>query len=366
MQHNQALFESLFKRNFSDPGNKNFLEEITAAHPYFSPAQFYLLQQTDEGTAAFEKQAGKTNILFNNPLWLNFQLQQTGPETLKEATLIAGSEPETEVAENIVEPEPEFEPEPVMTALPVMDNITKTEPEPELETEPVMAELPVMENITKTEPEPEFETEPVMAELPVMENITKTEPEPEFEPQPVIAELPVIENITEPEPEPIMMDLPVIENITETKTEPEPEFEPEPLKIELKLPVEKNITDDLPLFEPMHMVDYFASQGIKLSEEVQTGDKLGKQLKSFTEWLKTMKKVHTVTPAEETIKTDLTVEALAEMSNTENEVITEAMAEVFARQGKTVRAMEVYQKLSLLNPAKSAYFAAKIENLKGA
>ncbi len=294
MQHNQALFESLFKRNFSDPGNKNFLEGITAAHPYFSPAQFYLLQRTDEGTAAFEEQAGKTNIFFNNPLWLNFQLQQTEPETLKEATVIAGSAPEIQEAENIVEPEP------VKVDLPVIENITET----------------------KTEPEPEFEPEPVMTELPVMENITKTEPEPEFE--------------------------------------------PEPLKIELKLPEEKNITDDLPLFEPMHMVDYFASQGIKLGEEVQAGDKLGKQLKSFTEWLKTMKKVHTVATAEETIKTDLTVEALAEMSNTENEVITEAMAEVFARQGKTVRAMEVYQKLSLLNPAKSAYFAAKIENLKGA
>ena len=294
MQHNQALFESLFKRNFSDPGNKNFLEGITAAHPYFSPAQFYLLQRTDEGTAAFEEQAGKTNIFFNNPLWLNFQLQQTEPETLKEATVIAGSAPEIQEAENIVEPEP------------------------------VKVDLPVIENITET----------------------KTEPEPEFEPEPVMTELPVTENIT--------------------KTEPEPEFEPEPLKIELKLPEEKNITDDLPLFEPMHMVDYFASQGIKLGEEVQAGDKLGKQLKSFTEWLKTMKKVHTVATAEETIKTDLTVEALAEMSNTENEVITEAMAEVFARQGKTGRAMEVYQKLSLLNPAKSAYFAAKIENLKGA
>ena len=250
MQHNQALFESLFKRNFSDPGNKNFLEGITAAHPYFSPAQFYLLQRTDEGTAAFEEQAGKTNIFFNNPLWLNFQLQQTEPETLKEATVIAGSAPEIQEAENIVEPEP------VKVDLPVIENITET----------------------KTEPEPEFEPEPVMTELPVMENITKTEPEPEFE--------------------------------------------PEPLKIELKLPEEKNITDDLPLFEPMHMVDYFASQGIKLGEEVQAGDKLGKQLKSFTEWLKTMKKVHTVATAEETIKTDLTVEALAEMSNTENEVIT--------------------------------------------
>ena len=29
------------------------------------------------------------------------------------------------------------------------------------------------------------------------------------------------------------------------------------------------------------------------------------------------------------------------------------------------KAGEVYRKLSLLNPAKSAYFAAKLENLKG-
>jgi hypothetical protein len=41
------------------------------------------------------------------------------------------------------------------------------------------------------------------------------------------------------------------------------------------------------------------------------------------------------------------------------------MAEVFARQGKMAKASEVYQKLSLLNPAKSTYFAAKLENLKG-
>ena len=40
------------------------------------------------------------------------------------------------------------------------------------------------------------------------------------------------------------------------------------------------------------------------------------------------------------------------------------MAEVYENQGKLVKAMEVYNKLSLLNPAKSAYFAAKSEKLK--
>ena len=118
------------------------------------------------------------------------------------------------------------------------------------------------------------------------------------------------------------------------------------------------------LFEPLHTTDYFASQGIKLSEEVQTGDKLGKQLKSFTDWLKTMKKVGQgkLPPTNPSI--DLAVQNLAEKSNKEQEVLTESMAEVYIQQGKVEKANEIYKKLSLLNPAKSAYFAAKIELLK--
>jgi len=122
---------------------------------------------------------------------------------------------------------------------------------------------------------------------------------------------------------------------------------------------------EMNLFEPMHMVDYFASQGIKLSDDQQAGDKLGKQLKSFTEWLRTMKKVHADKLPAGSPQADIAVQTLAEKSNAEDEVVTESMAEVFAMQGKTAKAMEVYKKLSLLNPGKSAFFAAKIEQLKG-
>ncbi len=118
------------------------------------------------------------------------------------------------------------------------------------------------------------------------------------------------------------------------------------------------------LFEPLFASDYFASQGIKLSEEVQSGDKLGKQLKSFTDWLKTMKKVHANAAVDTNISVDVQVQKLAEISNKEEQVITEAMAEVYIQQGKLKKAREVYEKLSLLNPLKSAYFAAKIEFLK--
>ena len=118
------------------------------------------------------------------------------------------------------------------------------------------------------------------------------------------------------------------------------------------------------LFEPLHTSDYFASQGIKLSQVVLENDKLGKQLKSFTSWLKTMKKVHPEKLPTSTPTNDATVQKLAEKSNEEAEVYTEAMAEAYAAQGKQIRAIEIYSKLSLMFPEKSAYFAHKIENLK--
>jgi len=40
------------------------------------------------------------------------------------------------------------------------------------------------------------------------------------------------------------------------------------------------------------------------------------------------------------------------------------MADVLVQQGRTNKAVEVLKKLSLLNPSKSTYFAAKIEQLK--
>jgi hypothetical protein len=118
-------------------------------------------------------------------------------------------------------------------------------------------------------------------------------------------------------------------------------------------------------FEPYHTVDYFASQGIKAREEEKTKDQFSRQLKSFTEWIRVMKKLPaseiaaSVSPTEEK-----KVEKMAEVSIHDREVVTEAMAEVWEKQGNTHKALETYQKLSLLNPAKSAYFAAKIDHLK--
>jgi hypothetical protein len=139
---------------------------------------------------------------------------------------------------------------------------------------------------------------------------------------------------------------------------------------EIQTPKETYAQEEL-LFEPFHTVDYFASQGIKFKEEEKPKDKLGQQLKSFTDWLRTMKRlpVSAITVAMETTA-DLSagaeqkVEQLAEHSLQERDVVTEAMADVWDKQGNTAKAIDIYSKLSLLDPSKSVYFAAKIEDLK--
>ena len=155
--------------------------------------------------------------------------------------------------------------------------------------------------------------------------------------------------------------LPETKNIVEFIEDPQQETVVLPVnKAEEQKPQEEPLA-----FEPYHTVDYFASQGIKLSQEEIPKDKLGKQLKSFTEWLKTMKRL----PPKDIIQqvdpgAERKVQHLAEDSVHDPEVITEVMAEVWLKQGNMQKALEVYNKLSLQNPSKMAYFAAKIEQIK--
>ena len=120
------------------------------------------------------------------------------------------------------------------------------------------------------------------------------------------------------------------------------------------------------VFAPYHMIDYFASQGIKLVLEDQPSDSFGKQLKSFTDWLKVMKRL----PQKQLLseKTDEReaerIRHFAANSIEERDILTETMAEVLAKQGMYENAIALYQKLSLIYPPKSAYFASRIEQLK--
>lgn len=153
-----------------------------------------------------------------------------------------------------------------------------------------------------------------------------------------------------------------VEYSTNTITESTPDISNR-MKFEDKIQASED-EFELPLFEPLFATDYFASQGIKFKEDVLPTDKLGKQLKSFTEWLKTMKKVNESKLSGTNESSENSVQLFAEKSNQDEQVITETMAEILIKQGKINKAKEIYLKLSLLNPSKNAYFASKIEQFK--
>lgn len=112
------------------------------------------------------------------------------------------------------------------------------------------------------------------------------------------------------------------------------------------------------------MVDYFASQGIKVSGFLENKDELSVKLKSFTEWLRTMKRIHPEKiPASIDQREELQIRKTAETSNISGEILTETMADVYLQQGMTQKAVEIYHKLSLLDPVKSAYFASLIKKI---
>jgi hypothetical protein len=305
-----ALAQQLFDRPSVEACDLQEVKNLAERYPYFAPAQFLLLEKLkQENDPGYTAQLQKAVLYYHNPLEFEY--------------FISANKFFTEV--NFDTPVPEIE-----TAAPHKEEVSETPEVP----------APVIE----TEEEPEA----FAAESGSHETETLNEQEPEIKlPEAPAKEEEVIpvEEISEPvavEPEQ--------NNSNEIQT-PQPAGkvpEPEPLS-----------------FEPYHTVDYFASQGIKLSQEEVPKDKFGKQLKSFTEWLKTMKRI----PASEISKTaDLSSEAnvqhLAEGSVHDANVVTEAMAEVWVKQGNRQKAIETYNKLGLLNPSKKAYFADKIENLK--
>lgn len=126
-------------------------------------------------------------------------------------------------------------------------------------------------------------------------------------------------------------------------------------------PVKKS--DKLPVASPFFTIDFFASQGIKMPGTA--ADQLEGKVKKFTEWLVLLKnKNPNPTDLGTDPETEKIIDSIAQSSNHTQEVITETMAEVLVKQGKREKAIHLYEKLSFLNPSKSTYFAAKINELK--
>lgn len=111
--------------------------------------------------------------------------------------------------------------------------------------------------------------------------------------------------------------------------------------------------------------DYFAAQGINIDLTRIPQDKFTKQLRSFTAWLKVLKHADLEQNTPEIVEEqEKIITAIAEKANKAEDVITESMAEIWAKQGNKRKAIDTYSKLSFIFPEKSVYFASRIEQLK--
>ena len=310
-----ALVRSIFQKESLDDCSLEELQAMARRYSYFTPVQFLLaekLKTRDE--KLYKEQLQKLSLHFNNPLWLDYLLNPDKTEELP-APVISEISGTVKVIDSIKG-----------------NNVSETNVIPEERgiTESVIDE--VVTNSSETfEPiqEEMFGSNEKNAEN--MEFVEQNNADAEIETPASLAE----EN-----------------NEHQIRIPPLPDLNQEP--------AETNLT-----FQPYHTVDYFASQGIKFVPEEKPTDRFGKQLRSFTEWLKAMKRLPPIEVSKITdIVSEAKVEQMAEHSIDVGEVITETMAEVWIKQGNNEKAIEIYNKLSLLNPDKSPYFASLADQLK--
>jgi tetratricopeptide (TPR) repeat protein len=182
------------------------------------------------------------------------------------------------------------------------------------------------------------------------------------------------------------------------KAEPEliaTEEMPLPEQIEEKSEMDK----EEELITPIYTSDYFLQQGEKVSEDIPSEitdikknddtddeDKSLMVMMSFSEWLlhfkNTSERQQEEKKEQKALKTMWQKEKLAAAIEEENDEIPEnvfemavnsiakedglareSLADIYIKQGKYEKAIEMYRKLSLRNPQKSAYFARKIEEV---
>ena len=316
MENVTALVRLIFHKESLDDCSLEELQAMAHQYSYFTPVQLLLaekLKTTDENL--YKEQLQKLSLHFNNPLWLDYLLNSYKTE-----------EPLAAATEGIPGTEEEL--------------IEATKENGSAEMPSVMDEQGIRESIID-----EVETNSSTEGLPPFKDDFFVSSEESGAPAEHLTENNA--DVETPNPEPM-------ENTNE------PSISIPPLPGLNEQPAETELT-----FQPYHTVDYFASQGIKFIPEEQPVDRFGKQLKSFTEWLKTMKRLpQSEVPKITDFASEQKVEQMAEHSIDRGEVITETMAEVWIKQGNKEKAIETYNKLSLLNPDKSAYFASLAEQVK--
>lgn len=335
-----------FQQLIQDPSllkdsSKAELEQLVYQYPWFGTAQFLLAAKLkQQADPAATKQIQKAAIFFNQPLIYNYHLNRF---------------------ENAGTPVQELELEETF-AIPTSNYAFESAPE-------TAEEIEANDTDAAIDAEALIDAELIKEEAlsPVSDAVLDADTILEAEIEKEELEAPVNDDILDAQ---ALVNAEALKEAENLRRESDIESDAAAIVAAAdqkeEMIAEQPSNTDAPMFsfEPFHTVDYFASQGIKLQTDKTGDDKLGQQVKSFTQWLKSMKKINVEEKTELDPNQEKVVVSMATESNHQTEVLTETMADVLIKQGKTTQAIDLYRKLSLLHPEKSVYFASRIEELK--
>ena len=311
----------LTKEKRSESVSVEQLQHLVSEYPYFPVANFLLSQKLKSANSNnFIAQSQKTILFYANPLLLNLKLNQQEDFILDD---------EDELFKEIEEPTPEIGQSSEHTA---NDSII-TNPV----TDPAEMVTEVIEEMAGVSRETDALTEAFLQE------INNTEPKKEDK---------QVEHSKNEIPEVIDEHERMFRNIKAMLDDSANEADADVENAEIPM-------------DPYYTIDYFASQGIKLDLDQSPGP-IGQKLKKVYPMVEAYEKAWAgrCNRRNRDRETEADIQKIADSSNTVKEVVTEAMASVLEKQGKKDKAIELYTKLSFLNPDKSTYFADKIKYIK--
>jgi tetratricopeptide (TPR) repeat protein len=315
------------------------LEQLVTAYPYFTTARLLLAKKQYTVQRNLLAPAVKTAQLYSTNMHYFYRFI-----TSDEAkAVVAPVEPEVPF---VAEPVKPAEPEQPAAYVPLLDESITSYPE----TTPATEEF-----ITISDKEIVIEVVPETVHVPEIQSET---------PETVYNKAP------EETPSPITVIKPMADTTVDTGIQDE----------EIKIfPLEMGPAENTLTYQPLYTDDYFAYKRLKEPEQAEViSEKGASEMKSFTSWLKDIKHTFSEKATKEQYHKELkrsyedfdpevseAVEKMAMESITlTDDVVSETLAEIWAKQRQYQTAIHIYQKLSLLNPNKSAYFAQKIKEIQ--
>ncbi|HJT72730.1 MAG TPA: hypothetical protein VJ720_01905 [Chitinophaga sp.] len=350
------IIQHIFQQPDIKQVDESAIDRLVSAYPYFTAARLLLARKQYSTQRNLLAPGVKKAQQYSTNMHYFFRFVTTDEKSLAEAVAVPAPVPA-----------PAEETNTIITA---EEKVTETTSvaAPAEEAPASITVVPAAQQTTYTVHQP-AETTPAPVEIPAVSAPVAAIPVADEQ----ISAAPVVTEQAAPQ-EVVATTVPVTEQ--ETAASAAVAEDADPIKI---FPLEIPEADNTLTFQPLYTDDYFAYKRLKEPENAEQMSERGEaEMKSFTSWLKDMKRSFAEKAGREWYHQQLhrsyedidpgvseTVEKMAMESITLNDdIVSETLAEIWARQHQYQTAIHIYQKLSLLNPNKSAYFAQKIKELQ--